>query len=237
MNIQSFEGYEQMSGSAATIVLEEIAKKKDLLICTATGNSPKGMYQSLAQTFQVEPAIFNQLRVLKLDEWGGLTADHPSSCEYYLQKHLLDPLNISSDRYTAFMPNPKDSEKECERVQQIIDNEASIDICILGLGKNGHIGFNEPAEYLQAHCHVAQLSEASKKHDMVDDMEQKPEYGMTLGMKDILSAKRIILLINGTGKEAASSMLMSKKITTQFPVTFLRLHDNVDCLVVEHKSS
>ena len=233
MKIQSFEDYDQMSGRAANIVLEEIVEKKNLLICAPTGNSPSGMYRSLAQTFQQNPEIFNEFRVLKLDEWGGLSADHPGSCEHYLQKHLLGPLKISKDRYAGFMPNPEDAKKECERVQHIIDHEAPMDLCILGLGKNGHIGFNEPGEFLQPHCHVAQLSEESKKHGMVDGMQQKPEYGMTLGLHDILSAKRIVLLIYGSGKEEATSMLMSKKITTQFPVTFLWLHDNVDCLVVK----
>lgn len=233
MKIQSCKNYEQMSAMAANIVLAELVKKKNLLLCAPTGNSPTGMYQSLAQTYLQSPEIFNALRVLKLDEWGGLSADHPGSCDYYLQKYVLDPLHIPHNRYDGFKPNPEDAEKECERVRQIIDHEASIDVCILGLGKNGHIGFNEPAEFLRAHCHVAKLSEESKKHGMVKGMEQKPEYGMTLGMKDILSAKRIVLLIYGKGKEDATSMLMSKRITSQFPVTFLWLHANVDCLVVQ----
>lgn len=233
MIIQTFEDYEKMSDRAANIVLEEIGAKKNLLICAPTGNSPTGMYHSLAQTFHKNPEIFNELRVLKLDEWGGLSANHPGSCEHYLQKHLLGPLKIPRDRYAGFMPTPEDAEKECERVQHIIDNEPSIDLCILGLGKNGHIGFNEPADFLQPHCHAAQLSEESKKHGMVDGIEQKPEYGMTLGVNDILSAKRIVLLIYGRGKVDATSMLMSKKITTHFPVTFLWLHANVDCLVVK----
>ncbi len=233
MKIQSCKNYEQMSAMAANIVLAELVKKKTLLLCAPTGNSPTGMYQSLAQTYLQEPEIFNALRVLKLDEWGGLSADHPGSCDYYLQKYLLGPLKISRDRYAGFKPNPEDAEKECERVRQIIHHEASIDLCILGLGKNGHIGFNEPAGFLQPYCHVAQLSEESKKHGMVEGMEQKPEYGMTLGMKDILSAKRIVLLIYGKGKEKAASMLLSKKITPQFPVTFLWLHANIDCLVVQ----
>jgi len=234
MNIQNLKNYEQMSNRAATIVLEEIEKKKDLLICAPTGSSPTGMYQSLAYAFKLKSEAFNELRILKLDEWGGLSASHSGSCESYLQKHLLNPLKVSQDRYAGFMPNPEDAQKECERVQQIIDNEVSIDLCILGLGKNGHIGFNEPAEFLQPHCHVIQLSEESKKHAMVKGLDQKLEYGMTLGMKDILSAKRIVLLIYGIGKSDATSMLMSKKITTHFPVTFLWLHPNVDCLLVEN---
>lgn len=232
MKIQYCKDYNQLSHRAANIVLEELGAKKNLLLCAPTGNSPTGMYLSLAQTYQETPEMFNALRVLKLDEWGGLAAEHPGSCAYYLQQYLLGPLNISRDRYAGFMPNPEDVQKECERVKQIIAAEAPIDLCVLGVGKNGHIGFNEPAEFLQPYCHVAQLSEESKKHGMVEGIAQKPEYGMTLGMKDILSAKRIVLLIYGKGKEDATARVLSQKITSQWPVTFLWLHNNVDCLVV-----
>ncbi|SDB51953.1 galactosamine-6-phosphate isomerase [Flavobacteriaceae bacterium MAR_2010_188] len=233
MNIHSFEDYEQMSGRAAAMVLEEIEKKKDLLICAPTGNSPTGMYQSLAQTFQQKPKIFNELRVLKLDEWVGLPAEHPGSCEYYLRQQLLDPLKISADRYAGFLPNPENPQNDCERVKQLIENGTGIDLCILGLGKNGHIGFNEPAEFLQPHCHVAQLSEQSKKQGIVEGYDEKPEYGITLGMQEILSAKKIILLVYGEGKRDATAVLLSKNITTEFPATFLWLHPNVDCLLVK----
>ena len=95
------------------------------------------------------------------------------------------------------------------------------------------IGFNEPSTFLTPNCHVAKLSEESKKHDMMNSLDEKPPYGLTLGIKDILLAKRIVLLISGTGKSTAISMLMLEKIMSQYPVTFLWLHNNVDCLIVE----
>lgn len=234
MNIQVFGDYEQMSAFAADIVLGELERKRTLKICAATGNSPTRMYGLLVQAYQDRPEIFNGLHILKLDEWGGLAADHPGSCEYYLRQHLLEPLKIPSGRYTGFIPNPKNPENECERVQHIMENGEPIDLCILGLGKNGHIGFNEPADMLQPFCHVAQLSEESKGHGMVENVDQKPEYGMTLGMQNILAAKRILLLICGTGKDDAIAMLKKKMITPRFPVTFLWLHPHVDCLLVEN---
>ncbi|WP_318342922.1 galactosamine-6-phosphate isomerase [Flagellimonas baculiformis] len=233
MNIHTFDHYGQMSAHAAKIIMDELAQKKDLELCTATGNSPTGTYQLLADAFVDDPKLFEGLHVLKLDEWGGLPADHPSSCERYLQEQLLHPLKISNDRYTGFVPNPKDPEAECARIQKLIEKKEEIDLCILGLGKNGHIGFNEPADALQPFCHVAELSEESKAHGMVSELPQRPKYGMTLGMQNILSAKRIILLICGNGKKEATAMLLKGKITPQFPVTFLWLHPNVDCLWVK----
>lgn len=232
MDIQTFDNYGQMSAHAAKIIMDDLERKKNLNLCAATGNSPTGTYHLLSEAHLDRPELFDGLHVLKLDEWGGLSADHPSSCEHYLQKHLIKPLEIPSGRYVGFDPNPKKPEEECERVQRIIEKKEPIDLCILGLGKNGHIGFNEPADSLQPFCHVAQLSEESKKHGMVKGLRQKPQYGMTVGMHNILSAKRIVLLIYGTGKEDAVAMLRKKTVTTQFPVTFLWLHPNVDCLLV-----
>lgn len=233
MDIHTFDNYGRMSAHAAKIVLDELERKKSLMLCAATGNSPTGTYQLLAEAHLDRPEFFDGLHVLKLDEWGGLSEDHPSSCEHYLQKHLIKPLEIPSGRYTGFDPNPKNPEKECKRVQLLIGKKGSIDLCILGLGKNGHIGFNEPADSLQPFCHVAQLSEESKEHGMVKELTQKPDYGMTLGMHNILSAKRIILLVCGDGKEEAVAMLRKKTISTRFPVTFLWLHPHVECLWVK----
>ena len=233
MNNQFFEDYEAMSAYAGHIVLSELKRKKNLRICAATGNSPTGTYEFLARQYLNRPELFEKLHIVKLDEWGGLPDTNPGSCEYYLQEHLLSPLHIPNDRYTGFITNPQNASKECNRIQQKIENEGLIDLCILGLGKNGHIGFNEPDYHLQPFCHVAQLSEASQKHGMVKDLDIKPSFGMTLGMQNILSAKRIILLIYGTGKEEVRSKLKKKIITTQLPATFLWLHPKVDCLQVK----
>lgn len=234
MNSLFFDDYEAMSAHAGHIVLSEIKKKRDLRICAATGNSPTGTYGFLAKKYLNQPELFKNLHIVKLDEWGGLPETHPGSCEYYLREHLLKPLHISNNRYTGFITNPQNASTECERIQQKIENDGLIDLCILGLGKNGHIGFIEPNHNIQPFCHVAQLSEASQKHGMVKNLSLKPSFGMTLGMQNIITAKKIILLIYGTGKEQAISILKKKTITTQLPASFLWLHPDVDCLLVKN---
>ncbi|MCR9228948.1 MAG: galactosamine-6-phosphate isomerase [Flavobacteriaceae bacterium] len=234
MNSLSFADYGAMSAHAGHIVLSELKKKKELRICAATGNSPTGTYKFLARQYMNRPELFKGLHIVKLDEWGDLPGTHPGSCEYYLQEHLLKPLNISNDRYTGFGTNPQNARLECEKIQQKIENQGSIDLCILGLGKNGHIGFNEPNEHLQPFCHVAQLSGTSLNHGMVKGISPKPSFGMTLGMQNILAAKKIILLVYGTGKEEAISILQKKIITPKLPASFLWLHPNVDCLQVKN---
>ncbi|NNE76048.1 MAG: galactosamine-6-phosphate isomerase, partial [Pricia sp.] len=147
------------------------------------------------------------------------------------QQNIAIPLDISAHRYISFASNPLFPEKECERIQKELLQEGPVDICILGLGRNGHIGFNEPSEYLHPHCHVAKLSQESLQHQMADTMEIKPSYGLTLGMADILQSKKIVLLLTGSNKGKVISQFLSKQITTQLPASFLWLHPNVTCYI------
>lgn len=232
MNIQHFRDYKAMSVAAAQMVYASIQAKPDLLLCAATGNSPTGLYLQLQKYYAERREDFQDLRVLKLDEWGGLHAAHPATCEYYLQQYLIRPLGINRERYFGFDANTKNPEQECARVQAVLEANQPIDVCILGMGVNGHMGLNEPAAQLIDHCHVAQLAATTLHHDMVSNLETKPAYGLTLGVKDILAAQHIILLVAGAGKEKATQELLSGRITNEYPATHLWAHQKVDCLVV-----
>lgn len=231
MNITYCKDYETMSEVAASLVISEIQTRKNSLLCMATGNSPMGLYNKLVESSQVDQANFKELRMVKLDEWGGVHENDPITCEYYLRTRVLNPLKISSDRYISFISNPLHPKEECRRVQSELDQQGPIDICILGLGKNGHIGFNEPDSHLQPFCHVANLSEDSLTHSMVQSMDQKPNFGLTLGMKDILNSKKIILLVTGKDKKKVIEHLEQKKVTTNLPASFLWLHKTVECII------
>ncbi len=231
MHITYCRHYEEMSEKAASLVISEIEKKKNLLLCAATGNSPAGLYARLVEKQAKNETFFDQVRVIKLDEWGGLPQNHPASCEHYLRTRLLDPLEISPSRYIAFQSDSPDPAEECARIQSALDKSGPIDICILGLGSNGHVGFNEPASFLQPHCHLANLSAHSLGHTMVGSLNNKPGYGLTLGMRDIMLSGKIILLIWGENKRTITDELLSGKISTQLPTSILWLHPHVDCLV------
>lgn len=232
MRIQYFDSYDAMSKASAEMVIKTLKQKPDLMLCAATGNSPTGLYKELANAYQSDSSSFDQLRIFKLDEWGDMDADVPASCEYYLQEHVLTPLQIPANRYIAFQNNPADPKTECERVQGILDQQGPIDICVLGLGANGHMGLNEPNEKLHDHCHVAQLAELTLSHGMIADIKPKPTYGMTIGIEDILASKHILMLIVGASKKEATEMLLKGEVTNQFPATHLWRHSNVDCLIV-----
>lgn len=229
MKIQYCSNYEHMSWLAFDSIREDIKGSPNQLLCLATGNSPTGTYNKLVTFYQNHPAYFEELRIVKLDEWGGLGDDDPESCETYIRNKILLPLNIPDSRYISFQSNSAVPEEECKRVQKEINAQGPIDICLLGLGKNGHIGFNEPADSLSIGCHVGQLSATSMQHQMTNAMLDKPSYGLTLGMADILQSKKIILLVTGADKEKIIEQLLTAKITTQLPASFLWLHSNAEC--------
>ena len=231
MNISYFDTYDELSQKAADIIASDLKVKKNLFFCAATGGSPTGMYAQMSKVKKSEPTLFDQMQVMKMDEWGVSPSSHPDSCESYLQKHLLAPLSIPQDRYLTFDPNISNLSAECARVEQEMEAIGPIDICILGLGKNGHIAFNEPADYLQRGFHKAILAPSTTQHDPTLNEGKEPAFGLCLGMSGIMQSKRIIFLVTGKGKQEAIKMILERKITTQWPASFLWMHGNVDCLI------
>ncbi|MDH3699244.1 MAG: 6-phosphogluconolactonase [Flavobacteriaceae bacterium] len=229
MNIISCSNYDEMSRLASLSVLSDLKKDTNQLLCPASGNSAIGVFKNMAQAYQEAPEYFNEARILMLDEWYGLAADHPNSCKAFLQEHLILPLCISEERYFYFKSDAPVAENECERMSAILKRQGPIDLCILGMGKNGHLGFNEPALTVSPHCHVAKLSDSSKNHAMISALANAPESGLTLGMTDILQSKKIILLLTGASKRNVIEKLLSKNITAELPASLLWDHPNVEC--------
>jgi 6-phosphogluconolactonase/Glucosamine-6-phosphate isomerase/deaminase len=231
MYIEPVSSYEELSLRAKNYIVGNIKEKSNLLICTATGESPTGTYQLLAGEFQQNEALFSKINIIKLDEWGGIPMEQQGTCETYLQEHLIQPLQIHESRYISFNSNPHNPYEECAAIQEKLKQEGPIDLCILGLGSNGHLALNEPGDFLQPFCHKAELAPSSLNHSMTTEMERKPTYGLTLGMADIMNSKKILMLVSGKEKKKIIKEFLSKKITTSIPASFLWLHPNVICLI------
>lgn len=223
--------YEEMSTKAAELVQSIVRVKPNALFCCATGHSPRGLYDEMINMTKSDPRIFDQISILQLDEWIGLSKDSPVSCKAYLQKHLIDPLGIEEERSYGFESDIPDLNAECRRMESIIDSKGPIDLCILGLGKNGHLGFNEPADFLNYHVHIATLSPLSVKHDMVTNDPLQPEHGLTIGMKGIMNSKKVILLITGEGKKTTINEWQKKLISSHLPASMLWLHSDLDVFI------
>jgi galactosamine-6-phosphate isomerase len=227
------DDHEAMSRRAAELILTSLRETPHPVLVAASGSTPTRAYALLAEHAHAhtEPELFRCVRVIKLDEWVGLTSEDPATCEFYLRQHLLGPLGITEDRYLAFHSNPQDPEIECDRIRRELASIGRIDLCVLGIGTNGHLGFNEPCECLHPFAHVAALSETSLKHEMLKSAQSPVRYGMTLGLAEILSSRRILLLASGAHKRTAMQALSSPLLSIQFPASFLWLHPDVVCIL------
>lgn len=224
MKVIILENHEAMSRAASAAMAEEFALHPRLLLCLATGATPARAYEWTAAKGKKLPALLSQLRVLKLDEWAGLASTDPGSCEFFLRQRVVAPWGISPERFEGFGCHPRPPKLECERMRKWVVRHGPIDLCVLGLGRNGHLGFNEPGPNLCPVAHLATLAEETRKHSMLGQSTVRPEQGLTLGMAEILQSRRIFLLVSGRHKRQALRRLLRGEITTEFPASFLWLH-------------
>lgn len=228
MKMNYVENYEIMSRKGAQLMIDLILKKADANICLATGGSPKRMYEIFVEEVKRQGIDVSNVFFTKLDDWCGLSKDDEETCEYFIQKYILEPLAIHQKQVISFNLAEADYEAEARRIQRELAKRP-LDLCILGLGMNGHLGLNEPADYLLPYAHVTPLDEKTKTHSMLRG--KKVKYGITLGMGELMRASQILMLISGEKKEKAYESLMSQEVTSQVPASFLWLHSNCVMLI------
>lgn len=229
MNISFHTDYQSMSIAAAELVRSCLIAKPDALFCLATGGSPKRLYEILARN----PDRCSHARTMALDEWHGIDREHPSTCRTFLQQNVFEPWGVPAERQEVFDASAADPGAECRRMAARLDETGPFDLCILGLGRNGHLGLNEPAHVLQPHAHVVELDECSQGHAMLTEEGACVDRGMTFGMADILASRQIVMLVCGTGKEDVARTLFAEQVRTDCPATFLHLHANAQIFVDE----
>ena len=230
LKMQVLDTYESISRAADDFIFRELRRQPSLLLCVSAGATPTRTYELLAARYVRQPKLFARLRVLQIDEWGGLAPGDPATCAADLRAKILEPLGIPRSRFKGFRTDARDPERECDRMARWLAANGPIDVCILGLGKNGHVAINEPAEALAPFAHVAALAESSRNHAMLKDLAKKPRYGLTLGMANILGSRRVLLLVHGKRKRPALRGLMNPVVTTQIPASLLWLHPDATML-------
>jgi galactosamine-6-phosphate isomerase len=224
------DDHEAMSRRAAAEMARALGETPDLLLCVASGATPTRAYDLFAAERRANPESVRRLRVLRLDEWGGLAPDDPGSSEAQIHRQLARPLSLPPERYFAFRGDAPDPEAECARIRRVMDEQGPIGLSVLGLGLNGHLGFNEPADALTPHAHVAELSRTSREHSMLADARAVPGYGLTLGMADLMRSRRVLLVVSGAHKREVLGRLLGGGLTTALPASFLRMHPDTLCL-------
>ena len=227
-----FPNHEAVSRFAAERLAEELRRKPDSLLCLATGRTPMRTYELLAERRTSEPQLFDRMRIVNLDEWTGLSPDDPATCGRHLRDALIDPLDMA-DRYISFESQAADPDADCVRVATWLAQNGPIDISVLGLGVNGHLGFNEPADFLQPHAHLVRLSESSLSHTMIGECAARPARGVTLGMDDLMQSKKVYFLVTGRTKRLILREILTGRINTVVPGSLLHLHPNAELLCDE----
>lgn len=247
MEVVTVPSYEEMSLCAAEVVCAAMRSEPNLVLGLPTGATPIGMYRHLVLACERGQADFSQVRTFNLDEYLGLAPEHPASYHTYMREHLLNHVNLAPRRTLIPYGAAPDPQNECRAYEDAIAEAGHLDLAVLGIGQNGHVGFNEPGAELQAEVHVACLSSETRRlafkfwkgsrKDLFPSLDDFPDRAITMGMGTILKAKRILLLASGQSKAQAVSRMFCSTITTQVPASFLQLHGNVTVLIDSEAAS
>lgn len=228
---------EDASSYCVARIKEQLQHKRDLVLCVAAGKTPVPVYKMLSEAMECEHELFREIRILQLDEWRGLPnqRQHPSSCENFIRKTIIEPLKVSEERFIGFDGCATDGEAECVRVTQELEKWGGIDVALLGLGANGHLGFNEPKSSIDKcewGAHVTPLSTESQSHTMVADQGVSCTEGITLGLGQVFAAKEILLLVTGEPKRQILSKSMAGTVSPEVPASLLRRYSHGKVTVV-----
>ncbi|MCM0650349.1 glucosamine-6-phosphate deaminase [Clostridium swellfunianum] len=233
MRVIVAKNYEEMSRIAAMEIAKLLYVKPEAILGLATGSTPEGVYKELIELNKENRVDFSRVTTYNLDEYKGLTGDHAQSYRYFMNTRLFNHVNIDKNR--SHVPNgvADDFEKECDEYDAAIENAGGIDLQLLGIGRNGHIGFNEPSDFLNLNTHVTDLTEDTIKVNsrFFDNIDEVPTQAITMGLGSIMKAKKIILLASGESKAEIIAKLVEEKISTRIPASMLQVHPNVLVIV------
>ena len=227
--------YEEMSARAAAIVADVMKGNPACVLGLATGSTPVGMYRKLIEMNKTGEIDFSQVTTVNLDEYYPISPDNDQSYRYFMNVNLFDHVNI--DKARTFVPNgtAADPDEACAAYEALVAEVGPADIQVLGIGQNGHIGFNEPATALEVATHVTGLTESTIKANarFFASEADVPTKALTMGIGTILSAKKIIILANGAAKADAVAKMLAGKLDTSCPASMLNLHADVTVICDE----
>ncbi|MDY2880757.1 MAG: glucosamine-6-phosphate deaminase [Candidatus Borkfalkiaceae bacterium] len=231
MKVIVTKNYEEMSKEAAKILLAVVKEKPDAVLGLATGSTPIGTYREMIADHEKNGTSYRRIRTVNLDEYAGLDENSDQSYVYFMRKNLFDFLDIDVANTNIENGKAEDREKECERYNALL-HEMQQDVQILGIGSNGHIAFNEPGTPFGSETHIVDLTESTIKDNsrLFARIEDVPRQAFTMGLKNIMNAKKIVILANGKNKAKAVYGLVKGPVTEDLPASVLQLHP--DCTVV-----
>lgn len=235
MQVIKVKDYAEMSEKACEWFVGKLKEMETPVLGLATGSTPEGLYDHLIQKYKDGEISFQDVKTFNLDEYIGLAGDNPNSYRYFMNEKLFN--NIDIKRENTFVPNgvAADLEKECTDYEQLIKDAGGIDIQLLGIGSNGHIGFNEPGAKFDGRTHIENLAQATIDANarFFDSMDDVPKQAVTMGIGSIIESKEILLLASGENKADAIAGVIDGELTEALPASILKQHPRVTIIADE----
>lgn len=229
MKIYKAKDYKDMSRKAANIISAQMIMKPNCVLGLATGSTPIGTYDQLVEWYNKGDLDFSEVTTVNLDEYKGLPRTNDQSYYYFMHQHLFDRVNIDPERTNVPNGMEPDAEKECGRYEELIRSLGGVDLQLLGLGHNGHIGFNEPGEAFEKETHCVDLTESTIEANkrFFASADDVPKQAYTMGIKTIMQAKKILIVVNGENKADIVERAFFGPVTPEVPASILQLHNDV----------
>lgn len=237
MKFYAAKDYADLSRKAANIISAQVIMKPNAVLGLATGSTPVGAYKQLIEWYNKGDVDFSQTFSVNLDEYKGLSGEHDQSYRYFMNHNFFDHINIKKENTNVPDGLAQDAEEECRRYNHVIKNLGGIDLQLLGIGGNGHIGFNEPGAAFEKETHLVALTEQTRESNarFFANLDEVPTYAFTMGIKSIMSAKKILLLATGEQKAKALCDSFFGPVTPGVPASILQLHN--DCTVIADEAA
>ena len=235
MRIIATKDYNDMSKKAANILSAQVIMKPDCVLGLATGSTPIGTYEKLVEWYEKGDLDFSQVTSVNLDEYKGLDRKNDHSYYYFMHEHLFNHVNIKEENTNVPDGTQPDGEKECARYEELIRSLGGVDIQLLGLGHNGHIGFNEPADAFDKTTHCVDLTESTIEANkrFFASADEVPRQAYTMGIGTIMQAKKILIIVSGEDKADIVRDAFFGPVTPQVPASILQMHSDVTLVADE----
>ena len=230
MRIRIFPTPESAARTLAADVARAVAADPDIVFALPTGRTPQRFYSELAALHRAKEVDFSRATTFGLDEFAGIAPTDPRSYRAFMQRHLFDHVNFSPRRIRFLNGMAADPDRECRQYDRAIARVGGIDLMILGLGRNGHIGFNEPGPFLIAHTHPTRLAAETRRANLAlfGTRADVPRAALSIGIATILQARRIVLIAMGTAKARTVARMVDGPVTPRLPASFLQLHPRTE---------
>ena len=238
MELTIFDTYETLSAEAAGLIIETVKKNSSAILCFASGDTPKRAYELVAERAKKENVDFSKCIFVGLDEWLGVPPHNTGSCHYFLEQYLIRPLGLSASQVYLFDGLTNNPEMECEKMNQLLAEKGNIDLMVVGVGLNGHIGFNEPGTDVDLLAHVSVLDTLTVTvgQKYFSDVAP-PGKGITIGLKQVMASGTLVMLANGKKKAPVTKRAVEGEITNEFPASLLRQHHNSFLMIDKEAAS